>query len=965
MLDLFLMPADSQSRLLEGHHQHGLMLLSVIVAILASIFALQLATLARSAHTPSGRRIALLSGAGTLAGGIWAMHFIGMLSFQLPLAVSYDPVLTLLSVVPALLASAIALGILAASKQTLSTILLGGVFVGAGIGIMHYAGMFAMKMDATLYYDPVRFVVSILVAIVMAVFALWLHYGLRQTLPLRSSTTLILGGTGMGGTIASMHYTGMAAAQLVANEQARLQMTDADVVLAFGIGFTVLALSVVVAATNGAIRYRYLHDKVRSSELRLRAILDTAVDGVITINGQGLIQSFNHAAESLFGWREIDVIGYNVSMLMPDVFAREHNQNPHDNQQSGLLRIIGTGREVMAMRKDGSQFPIRLGVGETAINGKPLFVAFVADITERKRLEDTLKNAKELAEKAVDAKSAFLANMSHEIRTPMNAIIGFSELLLDTPLDDSQYRHSRTIHRSARSLLRLLNDILDSAKLERGAIELEQTPFSLRLLCEEILEMLQLQASAKSILLQFHCRLDNDMYLGDPLRVNQILLNLMSNAVKFTEAGSVTLQVESDGQQLVIAIIDDGIGIAPDRLEAIFAPFSQADASMSRRFGGTGLGTTIAMQLTQLMGGSIDVTSALGKGSTFTVRLPLKEASPNAIPQHPPMEISGKLRVLAVDDVPENLELLVLTLRNKEHRVDAAENGAQALALYKEHRYDVILMDVQMPVMDGLEATRAIRLHEQQHQLPLTPVIALTASVMDRDRQHARDAGMNGFASKPLDWQELNREINMLVSHRQSDAVAGGATSTHDIPPTSTAQRFDEVVALRRWGSLPALEKALRSFVDRQNDLVSMLQKLVASGDMEKMATLLHKIKGSAANLGLDKLAQTCGDLEQRCQQSAVTPADVNTIELELSAIAQILSTRRADTQTVDSPAPADSSAIEQLIATLRRGEVPDTLVQQVTRSLDDLQRKKLSAALEDFDFDKAMAILFSAAHEL
>lgn len=970
MLELFSLPTGQQIRLLEGHHQAGLMLLSVLVAILASIFALQLATLARSAPTPAARRIALFSGAGTLAGGIWAMHFIGMLAFQLPMAVSYDPLLTLFSVIPALLASVIALGILSARDQTLATISLGGVLVGAGIGTMHYTGMFAMNMDALLYYDPLRFGISIVVAIVMAMFALWIHYGMRRTLNLSTGVSLMLAGTGMGGAIATMHYTGMAAAQFVATEQARLQLTDANALLAVGIGFTVLALCLLVAASNGAIRYRELLNQVRNNESRLRAILDTAVDGIITINDQGIVQSLNHAAETMFGWRAADIVGRNVRLLMPDPFSNDHDQYLQNYLRSSDARIIGIGREVVALRKDGSQFPIRLGIGETAINDKPLFVGFVTDITERKHLEDTLKSAKEQAEKAVEAKSAFLANMSHEIRTPMNAIIGFSELLLDTPLNDQQYRHSRTIHRSARSLLRLLNDILDSAKLERGAIELEETPFSLLALCEEIIEVLQLQADAKHISLQLHYEAEHDTYLGDPLRVNQILLNLMSNAVKFTDQGGVDLRVSTDeNQHLVLAIRDDGIGIAPDRLDAIFAPFSQADAGMSRRFGGTGLGTTIALQLARLMDGDINVESTLGVGSTFTVRLPLP-VTQSTLPQQQTMNrITGTLNILAVDDVPENLELLQLTLRNNGHQVDTAENGEQAVALYRQHRYDIILMDVQMPVMDGLQATRAIRDYEQQHQRPPTPVIALTASVMDGDRQAARDAGMNGFAGKPLDWQALNSEINQLVSR------AGNAVNPEQktVPASADSpvgtQVFNRAAALRRWGSAVSLSKALQAFLEQQAALVAMLHKLVSAGDTGKIIALLHKAKGSAANLGLEQLADTCHTLEQNCQQSSLTADHVLTVEQALAAAMRQVSDSGAislaDVADPDETGVADAAIVARLIDALQRGEIPDDLVTQVQLSMPKSLRERFTDALEQFDFDTARTVLQSAIKEM
>ena len=752
LAELFTISKAEQALLLHGHHHHWLVLLSIVIAVLSSSFAFQLASLVRVAATPALRQTALLSGSLTLGGGIWAMHFIGMLALELPFPVRYDPLLTLLSVVPAILASWCMLLQMSREQIRLRHILVGGALMGSGIGLMHYTGTLALRTSAIIKLDPLWFLLSLLLALGMSMLAIGLRFGLRDRFGFSHLQTLILGGLGLGLAIASMHYTGMAATQFVINDTLPPESArNSPTVLALGISLMVLALGLVVSITNGILRYRYLLGRLRNNESRLRGILETAVDGIITINSQGRVQLFTPAAERIFGWPAGEVLGRNINMLMPEPFHSRHDHYLASYLHTGKASIIGRGREVTGLRRNGEQFPMRLAIGEVHIDGQPLFVGFVSDISQRKTVEQSLldserqyrslitnipgitfrclpfsrgqmlfvsdavtqltgwpasefiagrsfaelihpadreyvhaqtdhhvrqrraysleyrirhrdgglhwvsesasaiyaddgqpewidgvimditerrqtlqelQQAKEHAEQAAEAKSAFLANMSHEIRTPMNAIIGLSEVLLDTPLQPGQQRHMNTIHRSARSLLRLLNDILDAARLERSAVELELQLFDLRALCEELIEMLQLQAEGKGLELLLDYRAAQSGLQADPFRLRQVLLNLLGNAIKFTEQGRVELQlVEQDGL-LLIRVKDTGIGIAADRLARIFDPFAQADASMSRRFGGTGLGVTIARQLSELMGGSLEAASSPGVGSCFTLTLP-------------------------------------------------------------------------------------------------------------------------------------------------------------------------------------------------------------------------------------------------------------------------------------------------------------------------------------------------------
>ena len=616
-------PAASGS-LLPMHHNWGLVLVSVLVAVAASCMALQVANLVRSAKLASHRQIALASGALALGGGVWAMHFVGMLAMQVPVSVRYQPTLTVVSMLPAVLASALTLRLLARPRVSRAHWLLGGVLVGAGIGAMHYTGMAAMQSSALLRFDPFGFVASLVVAVALAILALWVRFGVAR-LRLSGALQLCLSGSIMGLAIAGMHYTGMAATRLYGVADPDAAPATEQLPLALLIALMTLVLAGGVAGINGLVRYRHLYQQMQRSESRVRAIVDTAVDGIITIDGQGCVLAYNRSAERLFGWAGAEVIGRNVSMLMPEPDRGQHDGYLRNYLQSGQARIIGIGREVRGLRKNGDVFPMRLAIGEASVGGERLFVGVVTDITERQRMERDLREAKERAEAAVETRSAFLANMSHEIRTPMNAILGFTDLLLAREsLDAGQRKSLGTIRQSARHLLMLLNDVLDAAKLDKSALELEQQPFRLRVVCQEVVAMFGAQAEQKGLRLTLTYDADCDEVLGDGLRLRQVLVNLLSNAVKFTEQGTVSLCVSQVAAGVQFQVRDSGIGIPPDRLARLFEPFVQGDASMSRRFGGTGLGTAIAQQLVQLMGGNIAVHSVPGEGSCFTVVVPLQ-----------------------------------------------------------------------------------------------------------------------------------------------------------------------------------------------------------------------------------------------------------------------------------------------------------------------------------------------------
>jgi len=438
--------------------------------------------------------------------------------------------------------------------------------------------------------------------------------------------------------------------------------------------------------------------------------------------------------------------------------------------------------------------------------GEPIrMIGTVLDITEQQRIENELKSASEAAQAANRAKSHFLANMSHEIRTPVNGMLGMTELLLDSPLNELQRHYARTIHSSGAALLDIVNDILDISKIEAGRMSLEPIDVTLAELIRETMAMFTTLAEQKNLLLR--CGIGPEIpkrVLVDPVRLQQVLVNLLGNAIKFTERGSILLEVSrerspddgsADSAMLRFVVHDTGIGIDAAAQDKLFQSFSQADESMTRRYGGTGLGLYVSKQLVQMMHGSIGVQSAPGRGSSFwfTIGVTVLEAptsrladaadppAPHAAASSllaPAAATTGGARVLLAEDNPVNQEIALAMLKSLGCSVHVAENGTQALEACQRHPFDLIFMDCMMPLMDGIEASRRIR--AQETGAARIPIVALTASAMEGDRQRCLDAGMDDYVSKPFTRAQLQAML-----HKWGRAVA--SASARDLPRTASA----------------------------------------------------------------------------------------------------------------------------------------------------------------------------------
>lgn len=400
-------------------------------------------------------------------------------------------------------------------------------------------------------------------------------------------------------------------------------------------------------------------------------------------------------------------------------------------------------------------------------------IELLQEVQERKELEDKLRDAKDKAEAANIAKSEFLTNMSHEIRTPMNAVIGLANLLaISQPLTDKQREYIQTLQISADALLALINDVLDISRIESRSINLEHIPVDLSQIMQDMSTLLSVKAKEKGITFAIDDkRPENTLYLGDPTRLQQIMLNLCSNGVKFTDKGHVTVQINStvsadNIHHITLSVYDTGIGIAPENLNTIFEKFVQADSSINRKYGGTGLGLAITKTLVEAMDGTISATSEIGKGSCFTVTIPFPAAGESAsapVHQTPAFTkaapMSVKPRVLIVEDYAPNVLVASTFLEEFGYDYDVASNGFDALTKIKANSFAAVLMDVQMQKMDGLETTRQVRQHEQQNNIQPVAIIGMTAHALMGDKERCLEAGMDDYISKPFHPDDLRNKL--------------------------------------------------------------------------------------------------------------------------------------------------------------------------------------------------------------
>jgi signal transduction histidine kinase/CheY-like chemotaxis protein len=496
--------------------------------------------------------------------------------------------------------------------------------------------------------------------------------------------------------------------------------------------------------------------------------------------------------------RRIESAGKNIYQIddgnrravIESVFAEsgERYIDPRDRERiAEATRVFEAGgpyvEEYRTLRPDGAEFWVAEVMEATRDDAGEIVRVIGAsqDVTARKQAEQALIQAKEDAEAANLAKSAFLATMSHEIRTPLNGVLGMAQAMTAGPLDPAQRERLDVIRQSGETLLAVLNDVLDLSKIEAGKLELEEVEFDIGEAATSVHAAFSPIAAQKGLRFELAVtRAARGAYLGDATRVRQLLSNLVSNALKFTEAGRVDVRVGRRGGVLSLSVSDTGVGITPDQRAGLFRKFEQADASTTRRFGGTGLGLAICRELAERMGGRIEVTSAEGEGSTFVVQLPLpRAAGVPVVPVHAPPRDSApsSLRVLAAEDNKVNQLVLRTLLSQAGIEPVIVGDGVDAVAAWEADHWDVILMDVQMPRMDGPTATRFIRERELAQGRARTPIVALTANAMTHQVSQYLDAGMDGFVAKPIEVTRLFEALEGALAQSAAPPQAAPAAS--------------------------------------------------------------------------------------------------------------------------------------------------------------------------------------------
>jgi PAS domain S-box-containing protein len=794
----------------------ALVALSIVIAIATAYVALDVS--GRGAVSEGWARGLWILGGGAAVGlGLWGMHYTGMLAAMLPVPVLYDIPTVALSLLAAIVAAVVALSVAVRRQLGALEAVVAAVAAGGAIAAMHFIGMQAMRMPATTTWNAAIVAIAVAVAVVVAVVLVWLAHRFRHDARDVSAAKLA-GASFMGLGIAAMHYTGMSAASFLPGEMPAdlsrsIGVSHAGVVGIVTVAFIVLALTAITAVVDRRLTAQAA--ELHSTEERYRQLFERSLSGVYQTSLDGKLIDCNEAFARILGFPSREAC---LSREVTERYAEPAEREAFVARVRAERRLLDFEHRIQ--RADGSW----VWVLEHAMllerpGHPPMLEGTINDITQRKEAEEALRVAMETAAAANRAKSEFLANMSHEIRTPMNGVIGMTELALQTDLTPEQREYLEMVQISAESLLSLINDILDFSRIEARKLEIDTVDFDLTRVLDDLMRTVAPRAHQKGLELAHHTAADVPVALaGDPARLRQVLVNLVSNSVKFTDSGEVVLRVTLDERggdraTLHFTVTDTGIGIPEEKLKAVFEPFVQADASTTREFGGTGLGLTIASQLTHLMGGRIWLESRVRQGTVAHVTLPFLVRQDAAAEARRDLDDLRGLRVLVVDDNATNRWILHDVLTHWGMRPTVVGGGGEALAelaraAMQVDPYVLVLLDYHMPGMNGLELARQI---QRDPVLASTSMFMLLSSVGHTvEAERAATEGLTASLTKPVRQSVLREAILSALARRPQHASAAASGARGSLPARGGALRIlvaeDNAVNLRLVSTM--LEKA-------------------------------------------------------------------------------------------------------------------------------------------------------------
>lgn len=612
--------------------------------------------------------------------------------------------------------------------------------------------------------------------------------------------------------------------------------------------------------------------ELRQAEKKFRGIFENAVEGIFQIDLKGTFINANPSLAKILGYNSPEELIHTVTSVGRQCFLNfdEFRLITHTLQENSTI----TGLEVRGLKKNKEVF--WLSVSARTVKDENQHTIYyegsIIDISDRKEKEEAEKRQK-AADAASQAKTMFIARMSHELRTPLNSVLGMTEMLMETDLSADQVEYIKMLQSSGEFLESIINDILDFSKIEAQQLILEEIPFDLNKTVEDVVALVSVRGKNKNLIIS--TSLDPDIspiLMGDPVRLKQILINIAGNAVKFTKEGRVDIcvkkinsQTASDRKErLLFSVKDTGIGIPASKLDAIFDSFTQADSFVKRQFGGTGLGLSICKRLVDLMGGTLSVESVEGEGSTFTVKLVFAVAEEKSLTDHEASvhqdKILPELKILLADDIEPNRTVIHKFLNQYPVTIMDAENGKDAVDLFEQNRFDLILMDVEMPVMSGLEATRTIRDREREMGMDETPLIILSAHAFGEQRKQCYEAGCNDLLVKPIRKNDL---VNAIGSMFSPDKKAKNPDDNHRKKDAQTADSGEPFAPSNKVVIDAMFEDLLDGFFDYFNESLESMARAVEESNFEDLYRLGHGLKGSSRNYEFYKLGDIFFEIEK------------------------------------------------------------------------------------------------------